>query len=183
MTLIRCRCQCRILIVTTSFRCRFDVEIVAICKVSVKLEGPELLKLSIAADKLSLQSLIPRIEEYLIKNQHEFLQKNPMGILEIIYQHESFTKLWNFHLEQICENPKMLFNSDEFISIKAPLLELLLKRDDLSLEEIEIWDNLIKWSFAQNPSIPKDVFEKVFDYYRKICLTTSRHFIWHRIRN
>src|SRR6266498_1643400 len=80
-----------------------------------------------------------------------------MGILEIIYQRETFTKLWNFHLEQICENPKMLFNSDEFISTKAPLLELLLKRDDLSLEEIEIWDNLIKWSFAQNPSIPKDV--------------------------
>jgi len=122
-----------------------------------KLKGPELLKLSIAADKLSLQSLISRIEEYLIKNQHEFLQKNPMGILEIIYQHESFTKLWNFYLEQICENPEMLFNSDKLISIKAPLLELLLKRDDLSLKEIEIWDNLIKWSFAQNPSISKDV--------------------------
>ncbi len=36
-------------------------------------------------------------------------------------------------------------------------MELLLKRDDLCLEEIVIWDNLIKWGLAQNPSIPKDV--------------------------
>ena len=28
-------------------------------------------------------------------------------------------------------------------------MELLLKRDDLDLNEIEIWENLLKWSFAQ----------------------------------
>jgi hypothetical protein len=36
-------------------------------------------------------------------------------------------------------------------------MELLLKRDDLYLNEIEIWDNLLKWAFAQNPTIPKDI--------------------------
>ena len=33
--------------------------------------------------------------------------------------------------------------------MKAPLLELLLKRDDLNLNEIDIWENLLKWCFAQ----------------------------------
>ena len=33
--------------------------------------------------------------------------------------------------------------------MKAPLLELLLKRDDLNLNKIDIWDNLLKWCFAQ----------------------------------
>jgi hypothetical protein len=36
---------------------------------------------------------------------------------------------------------------------KAPLLELLLKRDDLNMDEIEIWENLLKWCFAQQDMI------------------------------
>src|SRR6266480_8141013 len=35
------------------------------------------------------------------------------------------------------------------LNLKAPLLELLLKRDDLNLDEIEIWEGLLKWCFAQ----------------------------------
>ena len=49
-----------------------------------------------------------------------------------------------------------MFQSDQFISLKAPLLDLLLKRDDLLLEEIVIWDNLIKWCLAQHSNISQD---------------------------
>jgi hypothetical protein len=35
-------------------------------------------------------------------------------------------------------------------------LKLLLTRDDLDLDEIVIWDNLLKWGLAQNPSISQD---------------------------
>src|SRR6266542_1125335 len=52
---------------------------------------------------------------------------------------------------------KILFNSDKFIGLKAPIIELFLKRDDLCLDEIIIWDSLIKWSLAQNPTISQDV--------------------------
>ena len=45
--------------------------------------------------------------------------------------------------------PKILFNSDKFIHLQASLLELLLKRDDLYMDEIEIWEGLLKWCFAQ----------------------------------
>ncbi|PKY55424.1 hypothetical protein RhiirA4_474872 [Rhizophagus irregularis] len=65
--------------------------------------------------------------------------------------------LWNYCLEEICTKPDTLFKSDKFINLKAPLLELLLKRDDLSLDEIVIWDSLVKWCFSQHPSIQKDV--------------------------
>ena len=37
-------------------------------------------------DELSIQTLIPCIQEYLINNQYEFLQQNPIEILETIYQ-------------------------------------------------------------------------------------------------
>ncbi|RIA79287.1 BTB/POZ domain-containing protein [Glomus cerebriforme] len=113
------------------------------------LQGPYVLKLLIAADELNIQSLITHIQGYLIKHQTEFLQQNPSDILEIVYQHETFTDLWDFYLEKICEEPKILFDSEKFINLKAPLLELLLKRDDLNMEEIEIWDSLLKWCFAQ----------------------------------
>ena len=71
-----------------------------------KLEGTEILKLLIAAGVLNLQSLVPEIEDYLIKEHHEFLQKNPIGILETIYQHETFTKLRNFYFEKFVKTLK-----------------------------------------------------------------------------
>src|SRR3989440_12114274 len=113
------------------------------------LQCPDVLKLLIAVDELNIQPLISHIQEYLIQHQTEFLHQNLTGILEAVYQHETFTDLWNFCLEVICEEPKILFNSDRFINLKAPLLELLLKRDDLNVDEIEIWESLLKWCFAQ----------------------------------
>ncbi|CAB4377915.1 unnamed protein product [Rhizophagus irregularis] len=110
------------------------------------LQGPDVLKLLIAVDELNIHPLISHIQEFLIEHQTEFLHQNPTGILEIVYQHEAFTGLWNFYLEKICEEPNILFNSDKFINLKASLLELLLKRDDLNADEIEIWENLLKWS-------------------------------------
>ncbi|GBB89069.1 hypothetical protein RclHR1_15720003 [Rhizophagus clarus] len=121
------------------------------------LEGSDILNLLIAVDVFNIQSLNHCIQEYLIKHKYEFLQNNPTEILEIVCQHETFTDLWNFYLEEICLEPEILFESDKFINLKAFLLELILKRDDLSLEESVIWDHLIKWSFAQNPSIPEDI--------------------------
>ncbi|POG76233.1 hypothetical protein GLOIN_2v1474782 [Rhizophagus irregularis DAOM 181602=DAOM 197198] len=122
-----------------------------------KLQGPDILKLLIAVDELKIQTLILCIQEYLIKHQHEFLQQNPLEILETVYQRETFTNLWNYYLEEICAKPDTLFKSNKFTNLKAPLLELLLKRDDLSLDEIDIWDSLIKWGYAQHPSIQRDV--------------------------
>ncbi|RGB31010.1 hypothetical protein C1646_710146 [Rhizophagus diaphanus] len=113
------------------------------------LQGPDVLKLLIAVDELNIHPLVSHIQEFLIEHQTEFLYQNPTGILETVYQHETFTDLWNFCLEKICEEPKALFSSNSFTDLKAPLLELLLKRDDLNMDEIEIWENLLKWCFAQ----------------------------------
>ncbi|GES87979.1 hypothetical protein GLOIN_2v851760 [Rhizophagus clarus] len=122
------------------------------------LQGSELLKLLMAADELNIQTLIPCIQDYLIKHQREFLQQqNFIEILDSIYQHESFKDLWNFYLEKFCEEPETLFKSEKFINLKAPLLELILKRDDLNLDEIIIWDSLIKWCLAQHSNISQDV--------------------------
>ncbi|RGB42265.1 hypothetical protein C1646_810101 [Rhizophagus diaphanus] len=118
------------------------------------LEGPDLFRLLMAVDELNIQYLIPRVEKHLIKYQYEFLYQNPLRILQTIYQNESFTSLVDFFFNKICEN---FVNSDKFITIQPHLLEFLLKRDDLHLEEVDIWDNLMRWIFAQHPNIPKDI--------------------------
>ncbi|GBC03006.1 hypothetical protein RclHR1_04930003 [Rhizophagus clarus] len=122
-----------------------------------KSQGPEVLKLLILVHELNIQYLISYIQNYLIKNQDEFLQQNLIGILETVYQHESLTDLWDCCLEKICNESKLLFESDKFTSLKAPILKLLLERDELDLDECIIWDSLLKWGLAQNPSISQDI--------------------------
>src|SRR5438270_6134645 len=70
------------------------------------LQGPDVLKLLIAVDELNIQQLISYVQEFLIEHKAEFLQQNPAGILETVYQHETFTDLWNFCLKE----SKILFN-------------------------------------------------------------------------
>ncbi|GBB89405.1 hypothetical protein RclHR1_16090002 [Rhizophagus clarus] len=121
-----------------------------------ELQGSDILKLSILVNEFNIEALGHCIQEYLIKHHDEFLQQNPIGILEIAHQHRTFANLLNLSFKKICEEPKMLFDSDKFIGLRGPLLESYLKRDDLSLDEIVIWDNLIKWCLARHTNISQD---------------------------
>ena len=81
-----------------------------------KLRGPDVLKLLMAADELKIQTLMSCIQKYLIEHQFQFLKQNPIQILETVYQHKTFTYLLNLCLEEICKSPKILLNTDKFIS-------------------------------------------------------------------
>ncbi|RIA93820.1 hypothetical protein C1645_873866 [Glomus cerebriforme] len=121
-----------------------------------KLQASDVLKLLIAVDELKIHALILHIQEYLTEHQNEFLQQNPIEILEIAYRHETFTDLLNFSFKKICKEPEILFNSDKFINLKGNLLESLLQRDDLLLYEIDIWNSLIKWCLTQHSNISQN---------------------------
>jgi hypothetical protein len=116
------------------------------------LQGPELINLLVAVDELNIQTLVNCVQKYLI-NDKEFMQENFMEILQMVYHNELFVDLLNYCLEKI----EILYNSDNIISLEAPLLEFLLKQDDLNLDEIEIWDGLIKWGLAQEPKLNQDI--------------------------
>jgi hypothetical protein len=110
-----------------------------------------------ASDELMLKKLTKLIEDFIIKNQQKFLQNDPVGILQIIHYRESLSDLQEVCLDKICFEPEILFNSDKFNQLSAPLLEIVLKRDDLYLKEIEIWENLIKWGLAHEQVLNQDV--------------------------
>ncbi|RGB35308.1 hypothetical protein C1646_742341 [Rhizophagus diaphanus] len=119
--------------------------------------GTELLDFMIISNELMLTKLTELTEDFIIENQQQFLQNDPVGILKIVYYYKSLAKLQEFCLDKICSEPEILFNSDKFVQLSVPLLEVILKRDNLNLNEIEIWENLVKWGLVQDQTLNKDV--------------------------
>jgi hypothetical protein len=63
----------------------------------------------IATDEINIPTLFHYIQEYLNKNQDEFLQQSSIEILEAVYQYETITELLNLSLKKICdERDKLL---------------------------------------------------------------------------
>src|SRR5260364_136032 len=49
----------------------------------------------------------------------------------------------------ICKNPKPFFELKEFPTLNKDIILSLVKRDDMDIEEIDIWKYLLKWGTAQ----------------------------------
>src|SRR5437762_2632508 len=105
----------------------------------IKKTGTELLNIIIASDEIKLKELTKVVKDFVINNHHNLLQNDPVGILQIVNDHKTFLNIREFCMEKICSEPEILFNSDEFTRLSSSLLEIILKRDDLNLDEIEIW--------------------------------------------
>jgi hypothetical protein len=50
------------------------------------------------------------------------------------------------------QSPEKIFKSLDFTSISEKSLVQLIKRYDLQIKEIEIWEHLLKLGLAQNPT-------------------------------
>ena len=123
----------------------------------IKLQSHEILNLLLPSVELELQPLVTYIQETLIEDHCIFIIENIFEIVELTYQKNSFDKLWDFCLQQICYNPDHLFKSTKFLTFNPSILEMILKRDDFCVNEITIWENLLKWACEQNPAIQQDI--------------------------
>src|SRR6266542_4715251 len=120
------------------------------------LQFREKLNLLLSSDEHELQPLVIYIQDILIDNHHYI--ENVIETIELTYQKKSFDKLWDFCLQEICENPNDLFKSTKFLSFNPSILEILLKRDDFRIDdEIIIWENILKWACSQQPIIQQDI--------------------------
>ncbi|GBB83318.1 hypothetical protein RclHR1_10050001 [Rhizophagus clarus] len=115
--------------------------------------GTDILELLVASDEFLMEELITFVQKYLIENQTEWLQNNFVKVLHTVFQFESCKQLQDYCLESICDDPEPFFNSPNFPTLEKNILLGLLKRDDLSMDEIELWKNLIKWGIAQNSEL------------------------------
>ena len=98
-----------------------------------KLQSHEILNLLPPLNEFEVQPLVIYIQETLIKNHHNYIIGNIIEITELTYQRKSLDKLWDFCLQQICDNSDRLFKSTKFLTFNTSILEIILNRDDFIL--------------------------------------------------
>ncbi|RIA98475.1 hypothetical protein C1645_812738 [Glomus cerebriforme] len=144
-------------------------------KINLNVESvSDILTLLTTANEFELHSLVNYIQEFLIDNQKEFIQNNATKFLENIFQCETFELIRNYCLKIICETPDVLFEKNTFLKLSSQMIEFILKQENLALEEIEVWNNLIKWTYAQHPNINHDPSKWTKDDIEIMKRTTHR---------
>ncbi|KAG9283999.1 hypothetical protein G9A89_005328 [Geosiphon pyriformis] len=108
-----------------------------------------ILELLVAADELFLKNLIDYLEDYLIENHAKELKENFASLHEISFTHDSFNKLQAFCAQIAATNPTLIFKSQDFTSLNKSFLSSILSRDDLEMEESEIWEKIVEWGVAK----------------------------------
>ncbi|CAI2188251.1 13751_t:CDS:2, partial [Funneliformis geosporum] len=88
----------------------------------------------------------------------DWIQENLAKIFSTASKYENFTRLWKqFCGELLAQQPNALFTSSYFLSLKRSTLLTFIKRNDLNIDESEIWKILIKWACEQTPKLCHDV--------------------------
>ncbi|RHZ46860.1 hypothetical protein Glove_606g48 [Diversispora epigaea] len=159
-----------------------------------KTDTKTLYKLMINASELELKELSGKLEKYFIEYKASWLRTHFSLIYHSIFDSNDFESLKIFYNDIISKHPILIFESEDFTSLQETALVSILKRDDLNVEEIKIWDYVIKWGIAQNPTLPtnseqwsKENFEALKTTLQQ-CLPLIRYFhipgedIWKNIK-
>ncbi|RIB20346.1 hypothetical protein C2G38_2081002 [Gigaspora rosea] len=71
-------------------------------------------------------------------------------MIHFITHNKRFNEFNEAYLETICEKPKLLFDSEEFLSLEEDALKLIIKCDNLDMKECDIWRKLVEWGTIQH---------------------------------
>lgn len=112
--------------------------------------GDHALNILLASDEFELHNLTECTQDHIIKYHSSWIASNLLILIRVVSHNDRFKKLRTHVLRLICRNPLILFESDDFLTLDEDALYLLLKSDDLELEEIEIWNYLVKWGIAHS---------------------------------
>ncbi|RHZ89530.1 hypothetical protein Glove_13g140 [Diversispora epigaea] len=140
----------------------FDVILKYIYGGIVNLENVEtrfIFDLMLAANEFELNELTNKLETYLIDTKASWLKTYFSLIYRTIFNENNFKNLKNYCNDIIAKHPNTIFDSSDFTSLPVSALVSLLKRDYLQMEEVKIWDYVIKWGIAQNSTLPTDLEE------------------------
>ncbi|CAI2174889.1 14497_t:CDS:2 [Funneliformis geosporum] len=126
----------------------------------------------IATDELGLVELFEPIQRYVLYDQTKWAQENIIKI----YNATVITELtmFQYYIKEIIDSqPELIFESNDFISVKERLLISVIEKDELALEETEIFNYVIKWGMGQKPSINTDLSELTQEDYVKLKVRLS----------
>ena len=126
--------------------------------ISIDNNEISLVDILIASDEIELIEVYKQLEKRLLENESAW--KLPKDFITLCQHHDHFTNLYEVAIELVCKTPKVIFESKKFLKMEEDHLIRLLKCDDLKLEEIEIWEYLIKWEIENTDSILNDDINK-----------------------
>src|ERR1051325_11543022 len=138
----------------------------------VDLQDPELiLDVLIAADELYFVEVLDYLQDLFLKQTQNSVQRYFSHFYDVSSQYSSFTKLRQCIKNIVNKLPHIIFRADDFIYLDKETLLYLVKRNDIVIDEIEIWDCLMKWCMAKTNLKGKDVKDwNIDDFY---CLGKS----------
>ncbi|KAF0473776.1 BTB-domain-containing protein [Gigaspora margarita] len=151
--------------------------------------GFNILALLVAVDELLLDQLINHIQEHfidkeynwlkenfvmalptisklqnylLIKNEPSWFKKDLIGFLCNIFNDKRYKTIQDYIMDTICIDPEpLLFELEGFPTLERDIILEFIKRDDLAIEEIDVWKYLVKWTKAQYSSLSEEKFVNV----------------------
>ncbi|RHZ85718.1 hypothetical protein Glove_61g5 [Diversispora epigaea] len=109
--------------------------------------------LLIASNELELDELVEHLQTHFINNNASWLRLNFSQVYRTSYQVKNFKIIRNFCNNIITKYPNTIFESKNFHSLPKDALISILKQDDLQLEEGRIWEYVIEWGKAKNPTL------------------------------
>ncbi|RHZ67579.1 hypothetical protein Glove_300g70 [Diversispora epigaea] len=133
-----------------------------------------LYELMVNANELELEELSVKLESYLIESKSSWLRTHFSLVYRSIFDSNEFKGLKKFYNDIITKLPNLIFESEDFTSLQETALISILQRDDLKVEEIKIWDYVIKWGIAQNPTLPTNSEEWSKENFEALKITLQR---------
>ncbi|RHZ72558.1 hypothetical protein Glove_242g9 [Diversispora epigaea] len=128
----------------------------------VNLENIEtriVFDLMLAANKFELEELSKKLQTTLIVDKASWLKSHFSFVYRSIFinNNNNFKDLENFCNDIVVKYPSLIFDAEDFTSLQEAVLVSLLKRDDLQVKEVKIWEYIIKWGIAQNHTLPNNL--------------------------
>jgi hypothetical protein len=118
------------------------------------------IDLLIAADELCLVNLCSSIVECIVeelKKDREYLKSNFVLIQRVATELNHLTTLSQFYNDAFKQNPSLIFEASDFITIDQKFLLYSLIENNHSLKPIKVWDKLLEWCRAQSIELNLDV--------------------------
>ncbi|CAB4412217.1 unnamed protein product [Rhizophagus irregularis] len=119
-------------------------------------DASEIFQILLAADELFLQELIDYLQKYLIENKSEWMEQHFEFIHRTSFQYNSLLEIQQFCTDFMAKSPEKVFKSLDFTSLSDKSLVQLIKRDDLQMKELEVWEHVLKWGLTKNPTLLPD---------------------------
>ncbi|RIB05258.1 hypothetical protein C2G38_2253909 [Gigaspora rosea] len=147
----------------------------------VNYDASFIFELMIIAYKFLLEELVQYLEAHLIKAESHWLRLHFSRIYQTSFQNNKLQELQKWCNDIVAKFPEKVFDAEDFDSVQENALIALIKRDDLQMDEVKIWNYVIKWGIAQIPNLPSDLENWSRENFQ-VLGTTLQNFLWKDIK-